>query len=171
MYKKLVKIGATGSKGRFLNQITGCFFMIEILIPLGAFLGIFIGILIAKSTREEIRNNRSYILVLSKIIIGILIFIILITGKSLSLLFIGVLLGFLSAYLLSEFLFLGLELGIILLQKEVVLVASSLVFMYSLLYGSLLRITKLNFTRILVLFIMFFLPFSVFLFETIIMKD
>ena len=144
----------------------------DILVPILAFFGIFIGILMAKFTREEIRSNRHYLLVLSKIIIGILIFTVIVFTKDYSLLFIGVLLGFLSAYILSEFLFLGLELGVSLfLQKDILLVASFLVFMYSLLYGSLLRITKLNFSRMLILFIMFFLPFSMFVFQKVLMVD
>ena len=144
----------------------------QILIPIVAFLGIFIGILIAKFTREEIRNNRNYLLILSKIIIAILIFTVIIFVKNFSLLFIGVLLGFLSAYVLSEFLFLGLQLGISLFfQKDITLVTSFLVFMYSLVYGSLLRVTSLNFTRILILFIMFFLPLSMFFLDKFLMID
>lgn len=144
----------------------------EILVPILAFFGIFVGIIMSKFTREEIRSNRNYLLILSKIIIGILILTIILFTKNFSLLFIGVLIGFLSAYIMSEFLFLGLELGVSLfLQKEITLVASFLVFMYSVLYGSLLRITKLNFTRILILFIMFFLPFSMFVFQKFLMVD
>ena len=144
----------------------------EILIPILAFFGIFVGILMAKFTREEIRNNRSYLLILSKIIIGILIFTIIIFTKNFSLFFIGVLIGFLSAYFLSEFLFFGLELGVsLILQKNIIFTASFLIFMYSVLYGSLLRITKLNFSKILILFIMFFLPFSMLLFQEILMVD
>ena len=101
----------------------------ESLIPVLAFLVIFVGILIAKFTREEIRNNRNYLLVLSKIIIGILILVVIVFSKNFSLLFIGVLLGFLSAYVLSEFLFLGLVLGIsFFLKKDITLITSSLVF-------------------------------------------
>lgn len=144
----------------------------EILIPILAFFGIFVGILMAKFTREEIRNNRSYLLILSKIIIGILIFTIIIFTKNFSLFFIGVLIGFLSAYFLSEFLFFGLELGVsLILQKNIIFTASFLIFMYLVLYGSLLRITKLNFSKILILFIMFFLPFSMLLFQEILMVD
>ncbi len=144
----------------------------EKLIPVLAFLGIFVGILIAKFTREEIRNNRNYLLILSKIIIGILIFTVIIFSKNFSLLFIGVLLGFLSAYVVSEFLFLGLALGISLfLKKDISLATSSLVFMYALVYGSLLRISTLNFSKILILFIMFFLPFSVFLLDGVLLLD
>ena len=54
----------------------------ESLIPVLAFLGIFVGILIAKFTREEIRNNRNYLLVLSKIIIGILILVVIVFSKN-----------------------------------------------------------------------------------------
>ncbi len=144
----------------------------EIIVPILAFFGIFVGILIAKFTREEIRGNRNYLLILSKIIIGILVFAIIVFAKNYSLLFIGVLFGFLSAYILSEFLFFGLELGVSLfLQKDILLVASFLVFMYSIIYGSLLRITKLNFSRMLILFIMFFLPFSMFIFQKVLMID
>lgn len=144
----------------------------EALIPIMAFFGIFVGIFIAKFTREEIRNNRNYLLVLSKIIIAILILVVIIFAKNFSLLFIGVLLGFLSAYVLSEFLFLGLVLGIsFFLKKDISLITSSLVFMYALVYGSLLRLSTLSFSKILILFIMFFLPFSVFLLEGVLLLD
>jgi len=145
--------------------------MLEI-IPAVSFFGIFIGIFISKYTREEIRNNRNYFMILSKIILGILVFILLLFTKDFLLLFLGVFTGFLSAYLLSEFLFLGLGLGIgLFLQKDYSLVISSLIFMYSIFYGSLIRISKMNFTKILVLFIMFFLPFSLFLLESVLYVD
>ncbi|MBI2672285.1 hypothetical protein HYX16_05100 [Candidatus Woesearchaeota archaeon] len=145
--------------------------MLEI-IPAVSFFGIFIGILISKHTREEVRGNRNYFMILSKIILGILIFILLLFIKDFLLFFIGVFAGFLSAYLLSEFLFLGLGLGTgLFLQKDYSLVISSLIFMYSLLYGSLLRISKVNFTKMLILFIMFFLPFSLFLLEKVLYID
>ncbi|MEK6937290.1 MAG: hypothetical protein AABW58_04425 [Nanoarchaeota archaeon] len=144
----------------------------EALIPVVAFLGIFVGILIAKFTREEIRNNRNYLLILGKIIIGILILVVIMFSKNLSLLFIGVLLGFLSAYVLSEFLFLGLVLGIsFFLKKDISLITSSLVFMYALVYGSLIRLSTLSFSRILILFVMFFLPFSIFLVDGVLLID
>lgn len=145
---------------------------LNILIPIIAFFGIFVGILIGKFTREEIRNNRTYLIVLGKIIIAILIFTIILFTKNYGLLFIGVLIGFLSAYILSEFLFLGLQLGInLFLYKDVTLVTSFLVFMYTLIYGSLLRATKISFSKILILFIMFFLPFSMFILQKIFMVD
>ncbi len=144
----------------------------EVLIPAMAFLGIFVGILISKFTREEIRNNRNYLLALSKIIISILILVVIIFSRNFTLLFIGVLLGFLSAYVLSEFLFLGLVLGIsFFLKKDISLVTSSLVFMYALVYGSMIRLSTLNFSKILILFIMFFLPFSIFLIDGVLMVD
>ena len=144
----------------------------EALIPILSFFGIFVGILISKYTREDIRSNRNYHMVLSKIIIGILILVIILFADNLSLLFTGVLLGFLSAYVSSEFLFLGFVLGIsFFLKKDISLITSSLVFMYSLVYGSLLRVSSLNFSKILILFIMFFLPFSVFLFDNIVLLD
>ena len=146
--------------------------MIETIVPIVAFFGIFVGILIAKFTREEIRNNRVYLNILNKVIIAILIFAVLIYSKNFSLLFIGVLIGYLSAYILSEFLYLGLQLGISLfLQKEISLISSFLVFMYSLVYGSLIRISTLSFSKLLILFIMFFLPFSLFLFNSVLMAD
>ena len=144
----------------------------EELIPVLAFFGIFVGILISKFTREEIRNNRNYLMILSKIIVGILIFVIILFADNFSLLFAGILLGFLSAYILSEFLFLGFVLGIsFFLKKDISLIASSLVFMYSLIYGSLIRISTFSYSKILILFIMFFLPFSIFLLEKVFLLD
>ena len=43
--------------------------------------------------------------------------------------------------------------------------------MYSLVYGSLIRLSTLTFSKILVLFIMFFLPFSIFLIDGVLMID
>ena len=141
-------------------------------MPILAFFGVFIGIIISKFTRDEVRNNRNYILILSKLIILILIFTIIFFSNNFSLLFIGVLIGFLSAYILSEFLFLGLQLGLSLfLQKEIILVTSLLVFMYSMLYGSLIRVVNINFSKLFILFLMFFLPLSMLLFEKILMID
>ena len=146
--------------------------MNETIIPIVAFLGIFVGILIAKYTREEIRNNRKYLFLLGKTITAILIFVVLIYSKNFPLLFIGVLIGYLSAYVLSEFLFLGLQLGLgLFLQKEISLISSFLVFMYSLVYGSLIRTNNLSFMKIFILFVMFFLPFSLFLFNSVLMTD
>lgn len=112
------------------------------------FIGILVGILIAKYTKEELKQGKKYFLWIERISL-IIIFLILLFNFKLSWL---VLIGLVAGYFLPiEYLAFGLAI----ISFENIIIAC-LVFIYGLPYGSLINKDKTK--RVLKELILFILP-------------
>lgn len=135
--------------------------MLEYLIPIISFAGIFLGVLLKKVAREEVKFGKfgpKYFVWMKRIILFLIIVTLLALVESYIYLFLGIVIGLIIGVFLSEYLFLGVALVIgFMLNNNVLLIISSLSFLYGLPYGSILRKIKLN--HILFVTILFFVPF------------
>ena len=115
-------------------------------------IGLFIGILIAKYTKEELRNGEKWLELMQIIILVI----IAITVIKVEFNIIGIILGIITAYFISkEFFYLGTIISLTI--KEINFLASSLTLLYSILYGSIIYYKK-KLDKIYLDIILFFIP-------------
>ncbi len=135
--------------------------MLEFLIPIISFLGIFIGLLLKKIASEEVKFGKfgpKYFVWMKRIILFIMISTILFFGRSYLFLMIGLVLGLILGVFITEYFFLGISTAISFsLSQNILLVISSLTFLYGLPYCSILRKIKLKQTLLIVC--LYFIPF------------
>ncbi len=131
--------------------------MLEYLTIIISFLGIFFGFLLRRIAKEEIKfgkfGNR-YFIWLKRAVFLILILLLLYLSKRYLIVIIFVVLGFLAGIFLDEYLFLGSAIVVGFLDKSLLFLVLSLVFINGLIYGSFLR----NFKKALPS-LLFFIPF------------
>ena len=138
--------------------------MLEFLVPIISFLGIFIGVLLKKIAKEEIKFGKhgpKYFVWMKRIILFLILLVMLYFTNDYTLVGIGIIIGIILGIFITEYLFLSMALVFSFTQTEnLLLIISSLVFLYGLPYGSILRKIKLQFIPTI---IFFFLPFSLLL--------
>ncbi len=141
--------------------------MIQFLIPIIAFAGIFVGALLKYIAREEVKFGKygpKYFVWMKRIILFLLILIILNFYDYYIFLIIGILIGLILGIFLTEYLFLNLVMILgFKSSKNILLVLSTLVFLYGLPYGSILRRIKLE--QIVPVVLLFFIPFLLLFFN------
>ena len=128
-----------------------------------AFLGLIFGLLLRKYTLEEIKQGRYYLFILSKLtLFFILIAVVYYSPISLASI-IAFVIGFLSVYLIKRiYFYLGLTLFLsFLINNNLILIISSLIFIYGLTKGSYIAQNK----EILNSFVLFMLPFLLYFFS------
>lgn len=128
----------------------------KFLIPVIAFSGFLIGLLLRKLIKEEIKPGKKYFLIIEKAVLLAIIIILLSLTKDYFHLFIGVITGFILAFILTRYLFLGLSTTISLFLNNITLLITSLIFIYGIPY------TALKSRKILINLI-FFLPLLILL--------
>ena len=131
--------------------------MIEIFI---SFLAIFIGYLIAKYTKEELKSGKIYFEIIQIIVLIFLIIILLFQGFVWWLFFLGVLIGLIIRY---EYIYFSLGL-INILNINSSFLLSSLIFIYGLSYGSL-AYYKNNFKLLIYNLPLFLIPLLFYFFN------
>ena len=140
--------------------------MMEFLAPIIAFMGVSIGILLKKIAEEEIKFGKfggRYFIWMKRITLVLLIIFMLYYSANYLYLFIGVIIGIIISIFLNEYLFLGLSMAASFPDKNMLLVSSSLIFLYGLPYGSLFRKMRLN--HILLIALLFFIPLLLLFFD------
>ncbi len=116
-----------------------------------SFVGSIIGIILSKTIPEEVKPGEKYFKLLKKIILFLILLLPAYYFKISILFFI---IGLIIAYILKkEWLFLGLVLVLSYQIKELNLVIISLIFIYGLPYGTLLK-NKLDLVINLILFLL-----------------
>mgnify|MGYP001582781392 CR=1 FL=1 len=131
----------------------------EFLSPIIAFVGVFIGVLLKKIAQEEIKFGKfggRYFIWMKRIILVLLIIFMLYSSGSYLYLLLGLVIGLILGIFLNEYLFLGLSMAAGFPDRNMLLVSSSLIFLYGLPYGSLFRKMRLN--HILIITLLFFTP-------------
>ncbi len=135
--------------------------MLEFLVPIIAFSGIFIGLLLKKIAKEEIKFGKfggKYFIWMKRIILLLLIIMLLYFSDNYLFIIAGIIIGLILGVFLSEYLFLGMISVIGFLQsKDILLIISSLIFLYGMPYGSILRKIKLR--QLISVTLSFFIPF------------
>ena len=133
-------------------------------IPFIAFLGLVLGIVLTKIAHEEIRPGRIYLKWFEKFILICLI-VGLFFNISLSyFLFIGVVLGYLSAKFLKDYFYLGLACSLsFLFSLEVFFSLNVLVFLYGLPRGSFIK----KFSDVYKNFLFFAVPLLILFFSSL----
>ncbi len=124
-------------------------------------LGLIFGFLIGKVNKDEIKQGKKYFLFSEKILLLIIILVLLFFYKLSFLILLGLVIGLVVCKFFKRiYFYLGIVVFCSLFNKELFLIIISLVFLFSLIYGSLSKFKLRNF---LLDMIVFFLPF-VFLF-------
>lgn len=139
------------------------------LAPIVSFLGLLIGLWIASMTKDEIRAGRNIFEFLRRIVLSIIIiisFAIAIFNFNTLTIILSIIMALLISMKLKNsrlsYLFLGLiSVSILFGTKFMLLAMSTLIFIYGLLYGALLKGNKQE--LILSNMLMYFLPFLVLL--------
>ena len=136
----------------------------NILVVVIAFLGVVVGYILSKFTKEEIKPGRKYFIWLKKIILFILAIALLYNVWGDYWVLIGwVVFGFIVAFLINLYFFLGLALfSSFSISNDFVLLVAALVFMFGLPFGSLMK--KLD---ILEGALLFALPFILVFFSNV----
>jgi len=116
--------------------------MLEYLIPLIVFSGLILGVILAKVSPEEMKSGERYFKILKKITLTILIISLIFLAIPLFLeLILGLVVGYIAALLLKRvYFFLGLALFLSFLTSipDLILLFSSIVFIFGLPTGSLI---------------------------------
>ena len=140
------------------------------LYTLVSFLGLILGYILASKVKEELDKGRVYFDAIVKIILVILITILVFRLTFFGFeIIIAIILGIILNYFIKRvYLFLGLSL--ILIDDK--LIASLLIFIFSLAYGTLeyIKYKKVNYKSILLNFVLFLIPL-VFLFKKTMIFD
>ena len=135
------------------------------LIPIISFLGILIGIFLKKIAKEEVKFGKfgsRYFIWMERAILLIIILTVLYFTENILIAALLAIVGFVVGIFLSEYLFLGVSIVFgFLKSNEILLLLSSLVFLYGLPFGSILRNIKIKHVLLVVLF---FAPFFLLLF-------
>ena len=111
--------------------------MVNIIVSLISFLGLPLGIIISKYTKEEIHNGKKYLVVLKEILlIAIAITFIYYSRKDYLILSLGILLGIIFYKSFKQiYFYLGFAAAVSFINPVLIL---SLIFIYGLPHGSLL---------------------------------
>ena len=132
--------------------------MFEFIVAIIAFIGLYVGKILAFINREEMNSNREYLIFIEKGIFLVIIFFLLYFSPLDVLLVAGLAVGFLSSYLLRQpYIFLGCALAAsLIVGGEVFVLFASLVFVFGLVHSGL--------TRRAIVFnaFIFFIPYVVF---------
>ncbi len=130
------------------------------IVPLISLLGIFFGIILKKIANEEIKFGKfgaRYFVWMKRIILLFIILIIMYYTENIPLVIITAILGLILSVFTTEYFFLGTALAFgFLLSGEIFMLLASLVFLYGLPYGSMVR--RFQKEHIIVA-LLFFLPF------------
>jgi hypothetical protein len=118
-----------------------------------AFIGLVVGIFLAKFTKEEFKSGRKYFVLLCKVVLFVLIVYFLYLAE-INLLILGFVLGVLVAYFFSNIYF-YLGLGVF---SSLNVYVTFLVFLFGLPYGTLIYHQKNLRKRILISLLLFFVP-------------
>ena len=132
----------------------------EFFIPLISFLGLIVGIILAKVSPEEMKPGRIFFKVMRLAALFLIVIISLYYSKVNLILFAGGLsIGF---FLKLGYFYLGAALaGAFMVSKESVLMIASLIFIYSMPHGTLMESKKkIGPRRLLMSALVFALPFS-----------
>lgn len=105
----------------------------KLLIPIIAFSGFLIGLLLRKIAEDELKPGKKYFKILEKTILLIIIISLLYLTKDYFHLFIGVITGFILAFILGRYLFLGLAATISLSNLLII----TLIFIYGISFTAL----------------------------------
>lgn len=132
--------------------------MIYFLIAL---IGILLGYLIAKFTKEELKSGLIYFKLLEIILLLILIIGSLYFSFNIYLFIIGIIVG---VFIRFEYLYFGILLVSSLFNKELLFLNSSLVFVYGLPCGSIIYLKK-NLRYLFYSSLLFLLSFIVYFFD------
>jgi len=126
------------------------------LISLISFLGIIVGIILNKIAKEEIKFGKfgaRYFVWMKRIILILLIIIVTYFIENIALVLSFFIIGFILSIFLSEYFSLSLAMLFgFLNESKVFIIISSLVFLYGLPYGSMLRRIKKEYVLILLFF-------------------
>lgn len=131
----------------------------EFFIPLVSFLGLVVGIILAKVSPEEMKPGKKSFQAMRILTLFLLIAALLYySGLNLYLLAIGLALGL---FVRLGYLYLGAALaGALMMSRESLLIVSSLVFIYGMPYGSLLESQKkITLQKLLSFALVFAIPF------------
>ncbi|MBI2499571.1 hypothetical protein HYV88_04995 [Candidatus Woesearchaeota archaeon] len=137
--------------------------MLEYFVILISFFGIFFGFLLRRIAKEEIKFGKfgaRYFIWLKRIILLLVILILLYFSENYLIVIIFAIIGFIVGIYLDEYLFLGFGLVVGFMNKNLLLLISSLIFINGLVYGSLLRNLKKALPSLL-----FFVPFLLLIFN------
>lgn len=131
----------------------------QIFIPIVAFLGLILGILLAKISPEEMKPGKKYFIIFRNVLLPI-ISIILFYFSNYNILFfiVGLIIGY---FIKLDYFYFGLVLAFAFyVSKEILFILASLIFIYGLPTGTLLE-KKIKPKQFLKLMAMFFLPFII----------
>ncbi len=110
-----------------------------------SYLGLFVGLILALMAKEEMKDGRKYFLFLQKLIL-LLVFVFLLVFINLNYILVLLILAFILVYLLrrkNELMYIYIILGVIFYLSSKTLnlfvIESSLIFLYGIPTGSLLR--------------------------------
>ncbi|MEK6826035.1 MAG: hypothetical protein AABX90_00225 [Nanoarchaeota archaeon] len=126
------------------------------LVPVIAFLGMILGIVLNKLATEEIKFGKfgaRYFVWMKRIVLFFILISILYLADNFLIVIGFAILGFIAGVFFSEYLFLGISMVIgFLFSGEILIWLSSLVFLYGLPYGSMMRRVKRGHIYLLGLF-------------------
>ena len=130
------------------------------LVPIIALFGILVGFILKRIANEEIKFGKfgsRYFIWMKRIILLLIIIIALYFTENITLVIVTAVLGFILSIFVNEYLFLGTALLLgFLTGKEILILLASLIFLYGLPYGSMLR----RFAKEHLFILLFFVPFS-----------
>lgn len=132
--------------------------MFEFVIAIIAFLGLYVGRILALVTKDELIFGRKYFIFLEKAIFSIFILFLLYFSPFSVLLVVGLFVGFLSSYILRKsYVFFGCALAAAkFIGGEIFVLFASLIFIFGLVHSSL--------SRRIIMFnaFIFFIPYIIF---------
>lgn len=123
-----------------------------------AFFGCFLGYLIGKFTKEELKDGQTYFKILELIILFVLSLTFLYYSFEIVLFVFGI---FFSIMFRKEYFYFGFGLFSSLFNNNLAFLASSLVFIYGLPYGTLLYYNK-KFMSLIYSLVLFFITFIIY---------
>ncbi len=124
--------------------------MLEILVPLVAFLGIFVGFFLSKICKEEMEPGKKYFLALKNFICIFLgLFMLYVSLPNYTFFIIGMLIGY---AIRKEYLYFGVLMLLLRHSLDFTLLASTFIFIYGLQYGTNFKKFRSLFIEVLLFF-------------------
>ena len=118
-----------------------------------AVIGIFLGVIISRFTKDEFKQGSLYFKILEIIILFVLTFITIKINFNYLLFIFGIIIGFFVRY---EYFYFGVSIVNTILVKDFNFLISSLVFLYGLPFGTLLNLK--NIKSVILQIVLFLLP-------------
>ena len=129
-------------------------------------LGLIFGAFLNKRVREEIKQGKKYFIFFERLILVLFVFILILIYRINILILIGVIVGLLiGKYFKKIYFYFGIVISIISKIEELFLIFISLVFLFGLIYQSLVKFKLKNLGLDIIVFL---LPFSLLFMETFI---